>query len=114
MTAQTLTVALGATVLALGAIPAPAPAQESPSQVVRFADLNLDSAQGAKAMFGRIKSAADEVCREEAVSDFSAFDEWQACVRATTDTAVDTLASPLVTALNGGRSANPVFLAKAH
>jgi UrcA family protein len=115
MTAQTLSVALGAAVLALGAIPAPVPAQEarSPSQVVNFADLNLDNAQGAEAMFGRIKSAAGEVCREEAISDLSAYHEWRACVRAATDTAVATLASPKVSALNEGHRANPVLLAKA-
>ena len=116
MTTQFLTVALGAAVLALGAIPATAPAQEAvtQSEAVSFADLNLDSPQGAKAMFARIKGAAQRVCREEAIDDLSAYHEWRACVHDATDKAVASLNAPMVTALNSGqRFAQPVFLAKA-
>jgi UrcA family protein len=35
---------------------------ELPRQVVRFADLNLSSEQGAAALYSRIKAAARNVC----------------------------------------------------
>jgi UrcA family protein len=35
---------------------------EVPSRVVRFADLNLQSREGVRALYSRIKTAAQEVC----------------------------------------------------
>lgn len=116
MTYQALTAALGAAVLALAAVPLPAPAQDASTQteVVSFADLNLNSPEGAKAMFYRITSTAKRLCGDEPdVGEIVGFSAWRICVKDAINGAVGRLDAPLVTALNGGHATRPVMLAKA-
>src|ERR1700691_5356047 len=59
------------------------------STTVRFADLNLESPEGAHALYSRIRSAAESLCGEQ----FSLWDgnrsrEWQDCYRTTIERAV--------------------------
>jgi UrcA family protein len=63
---------------------------------VRFGDLDLSTPAGARLMLRRIDNAAGQVCGEEA-----------ACVRATEDGAVSTLASPDVAALHAASATVP-------
>ena len=49
--------------LTAGAVTTTSPDSDAvPSRVVRFADLNLDSREGVRRLYSRIKSAAEEVC----------------------------------------------------
>jgi UrcA family protein len=42
---------------------------EAPQRIVRFGDLDLANAEGAGALYGRIKDAAKEVCAPENASN---------------------------------------------
>jgi len=72
-----------------------------PSVTVHFAELNLLSPDGVKVLYGRIKSAARDVCG----TSFSLWDgrrpfTMQACYRETVDHAVRDVNSPKLTALH--------------
>lgn len=54
--------AAGVLVGPLGVAHAAAPAQEAPTLVVSYGDLNLASADGARALYHRIAAAARQVC----------------------------------------------------
>jgi UrcA family protein len=71
------------------------------STTVRFADLNLESPEGAHALYSRIRSAAESLCGEQ----FSLWDgnrsrEWQDCYRTTIERAVVQLNRPVLTAVH--------------
>lgn len=93
---KTLTfAALAAFVLAAGA---PAFANDFGDQArVQYSDLNLSTPQGAKAMVGRIHSAAKAVCGEEpANTDLASQHDWKVCVSTTEAQALKALNAPLV------------------
>ena len=49
--------------LTAGAVTTPSLGSDGvPRRIVRFADLNLESKEGARRLYSRIKSAAQEVC----------------------------------------------------
>ncbi|MGH9641436.1 MAG: UrcA family protein [Terriglobales bacterium] len=69
------------------------------SMTVHFADLNLSSPEGARALYSRIRSAAASLCGEQ----FSLWDgnrprEWATCYRTTIERAVMRVNYPTVTA----------------
>jgi|HubBroStandDraft_1064217.scaffolds.fasta_scaffold212259_2 UrcA family protein len=71
------------------------------STTVRFADLNLESPEGAHALYSRIRSAAESLCGEQ----FSLWDgnrsrEWQDCYRTTIERAVVQLNRPVLTSVH--------------
>ncbi|HEY3518465.1 MAG TPA: UrcA family protein [Gammaproteobacteria bacterium] len=63
-----------------------------PTKTVRFRDLDLSTAQGARALYDRIESAAREVCRG---TEFAQFD---ACRARAIEDAVKYVGSPLLSA----------------
>jgi UrcA family protein len=76
----------------------------TPHKVVRFKDLNLNSPEGAAALYGRIKSAASEVCGER-----DRFAPWQSrtiqtCINDAMSRAVDQINSPMLTSLYNSKS----------
>lgn len=80
------------------------PSPETYSQKVSYADLNLNSPQGAGALLHRIRRAAAIVC---SAGDPSPMQQWttrgyRTCVREATDRAVADAHSPMVTALYSG------------
>jgi UrcA family protein len=76
-------------------------AQEKPGVKVRYADLDLTTAAGAKVMLGRIRMAAKEACGwAPPNNDLAAQPIFRQCVGGATSRAVATLDSPLVTAMN--------------
>jgi UrcA family protein len=86
---------------------------ETVSVKVRYHDLNLSTEHGAKIMLRRIKSAASEACGAQEYRTFPDHD-YRPCVRDSTDRAVAQLASPMVTALNSGKSSSsPIAVASA-
>jgi UrcA family protein len=84
------------------AAPAPAAnASEAPSRVVRFADLNLSTMEGATALHKRIQRAALEVCRESMPN--RTLIELNPCRRQLTDEAVAQVNRDTLTAVNNGK-----------
>lgn len=81
--------------------PPKAPPPVLKSTTVRFADLNLESPEGARALYSRIRSAAGSLCGEQ----FSLWDgnrsrEWKDCYRTTIERAVVQLNRPVLTAVH--------------
>jgi len=63
----------------LGAAAAPAAATEEASVAVTYADLDLTSPAGAKALEQRIDTAVDAVCEKPAMRDLKAMVAWEEC-----------------------------------
>lgn len=99
--------ALAAAVAGLPAASQPYAAGDAPVSVrVGYADLNLNSAAGAKAMLARIDAAARQACGTEPdIRDLQRVTVYSHCMTETTQRAVATLNAPLVTALANGSSA---------
>jgi len=112
VTALALTLALGAAV-AGAAIASPSPDSYTRSKVVRVADLDLSSEQGARTALKRIRGAAHYVCTDRSAHPNSAMwtsSTYRTCVRAALDGAISDLGNPVVASLyNGGK---PVQLAR--
>jgi UrcA family protein len=114
-----LIVTLGATLwlgtMATSALadPPAVPPLVAKSTTVRFADLNLQSPEGARALYARIRTAAAELCGEQfSLWDGNRLREWKTCYRATIDRAVVQLNRPALTAMHRdstpGRTAAPI------
>jgi UrcA family protein len=82
-------------------------AQEQPgvsvrTVTVRFADLNISTAAGAKTLYQRIRRAARTVCGEE--EDYGlgldARRHWSSCFQSAVNGAVDKVHSPLLQAVH--------------
>jgi UrcA family protein len=79
---------------------------EPTSLAVSFADLNTASPEGAKVLYGRIQSAARQVCGPSfSLWQSDAFWAWRTCYRKTVDDAVSKLDFPALTTLH--RSVTP-------
>jgi UrcA family protein len=77
----------------------------TPSTVVSFRDLDLNTQAGAAELYRRIQGAARRVCFPlyDATSVWWHPRIWQNCVRPTVDAAVAKVNNPLLTALHNGR-----------
>jgi UrcA family protein len=94
----TTSVALAA---AATAAAAPQALHEEPSATVYVADLDLDSAGDAQALYERIDYAARSVCESSSLSfDTKRRLHWQQCVEATVADAVERVGAPLLTAIH--------------
>jgi UrcA family protein len=72
-----------------------------PAVTVRFADLNLNNAEGARTLYGRIRNAAQTVCGPRySLWDGRSARAWQECYRKTIDEAVTQVNRPKLTALH--------------
>jgi UrcA family protein len=72
---------------------------------VTYGDLNLDSEQGAKALYNRLRSAAKEVCAPFESIELARRIVWQTCVDHAVTSAVEQVNRPMVTAVHN-RSVN--------
>jgi len=75
---------------------------DPPTRTVRFDDLNLASPAGAKALYGRIRSAAHRVCEVSAGSDPIQGVAVHTCIDKAIDDAVLHVNAPMLTALRFG------------
>jgi UrcA family protein len=77
---------------------------EVPSRVVRYADLNLATPEGVRALYSRIQVAAWKVCGEMIAphNGPSAIENGK-CRRTLTDVAVRQVDEPALTALHSGK-----------
>jgi UrcA family protein len=69
------------------------------SKVVSYGDLDLDSAQGAKVLYGRLRLAAQEVCRLWESKDLTFLNDWKSCLADSLASAIADINKPTVTAL---------------
>ena len=67
--------------------------------VVSYADLNIDSRQGARVFYARLSAAATHVCGRADPRDLVAFSRFRQCYRHATDSAVAQVNKPAVSAL---------------
>ncbi len=80
----------------------PAPAQKS--VVVRYADLNLDTAAGTKALYGRISMAAKRACGSQPYyQDLGGKERFRSCFDDTMNDAVQQVGIPQLQALHNAR-----------
>ena len=79
---------------------------------VRLADLNLDTAAGARAALKRVRYGAGLVCGQDPDDIYDGGAQRDACIEDATDRAVGVIGNPTLTAMNGGpREAKTVNLA---
>lgn len=109
LTALSATLALG---MAACGQSAAAQTPDTVSVKVSYADLNLSTEAGAKAMLQRIRTAAKKICGAEMDDPIERLYEYKPCVNGTTDRAVAQFGNPIVTALNSGKRA-PAAMALA-
>jgi UrcA family protein len=74
---------------------------------VTYGDLNLESPEGAKALYSRLRYAAREVCSPFESKELSRRDMWQACVSGALESAVAKINKPLVSALHNQSTSRP-------
>lgn len=96
--------------VALGAFSTSVEATEDvPSKTVRFNDLDITKTAGAKALYGRIRAAARDVCELSTGNDPIMRAALSACIETAIDKAVRKVNAPALTALRFG--SDPVRLA---
>ena len=83
-----LSLGMSATTLAAGRV------GDVPTKTVSFRDLDLSTAQGAEALYGRIADAAREVCRGAEIASI------HACRARAIDDAVSAIGNPLLSSLH--------------
>jgi UrcA family protein len=71
----------------------------APTKVVSYGDLNLNSAKGVIALYGRLRSAAREVCTSLEGRDLNAKALWRNCYENAVAGAVKKIDLPAMTAL---------------
>jgi UrcA family protein len=81
---------------ATGVAGATSPADDVPSVVVRYADLDLATDHGVRVLYARIAQAASTVCPEVPESDLHALAPSRACQQQAIARAVRAVNSPLL------------------
>jgi len=89
-----VTAVLGILASSLSAVCAAADSTDAPTIIVKYGDLNLSTPQGAAALYGRIRSAAETVCRH--------FDQRGVASQARKATCINHAISAAVTEVNEG------------
>jgi UrcA family protein len=98
------TFALAASVQAGDTSPDAAPAVKHDDVVVRYADLNLASEEGAEALYARLSAAAARACGNTPMAwEQKARSEYKACVNRKLDKAVGKVGNPKVSAVHAVR-----------
>jgi UrcA family protein len=102
---------LGTVALGASATLAQAEDQTPPSKTVKFADLDIQTLEGAKVLYHRIRIAARQVCDVSVGSDPILTGAEHTCVDKAIDTAVKKVNAPYLTALRFGGDVGSVRLA---
>ncbi len=74
-------------------------AAESPTKIVNYSDINLESAAGAKVLYMRVRDAAEAVCRSHQGRSVREISEYNACFDQAVGAAVASINNPGLTAL---------------
>jgi UrcA family protein len=75
-------------------------AEQTLTKIVRYGDLNLDSEQGAQALYARLRSAAREVCSPLESIEMSRQRQWKSCFNNALATAVGQVDKTMLSALH--------------
>jgi UrcA family protein len=92
------------------------PASNVPHKVVSFRDLNLNTPEGVAVLYGRIKTAAYEVCGNPERWDLGQR-KLQICIDSSVSRAVAQVNSPMLTSLYNektGKADKKITLAQTH
>jgi UrcA family protein len=92
----------------LAALPAAAGSFEPPKVIVKFGDLDISHPQGAAALYGRIRAAAQNVCSPFDGSGLSAKMHLDACVHKTVADAVSAVDEPALLAVHNAKMGKAV------
>jgi UrcA family protein len=84
---------------ASGAALAAEPSQ-SLTKIVHYGDLNLDSEQGAQALYARLRSAARQVCSPLESAEMSRQRQWEKCFNNAVANAVGQVDKTMLSALH--------------
>ena len=99
--------AVSALSLACAAAYADAPPIGSPSQLVRFDDLNLAQPRDVAQLFNRVSSAADKVCGTRSfASHYNKIADYEICYKDTVASALAHIGRPSVTSYFQQRSSD--------
>jgi UrcA family protein len=74
--------------------------QQPLTKIVRYGDLNLDSDQGAQALYARLRGAANQVCSPLKSIEMSRQHAWQQCFDNAIGTAVAEVGKTTLSALH--------------
>ncbi|MGH8232185.1 MAG: UrcA family protein, partial [Steroidobacteraceae bacterium] len=104
------TAIVGAFALSCSTVSTAADQSDAPQAVVKFADLNISTQQGAAALYGRIAAAADKVCYSYAVDirDLVAQAGVKACVNKAIADAVTKVGQPKLFAIYSAKNHRPL------
>jgi UrcA family protein len=83
------------------------PADALPHKVVSFRDLNLNTTEGAEALYKRIKSAAIEVCGVSDSFDLARMYVPRTCISEAVSRAVAQVNRPMLTSLHEAKTGKP-------
>jgi UrcA family protein len=76
---------------------------QSLTKTVSYADLNLDTESGTKALYVRIRDAAKDVCSRYQSEELSRKRVWSVCVSSALTSAAEQINKPMLTALLAAR-----------
>jgi UrcA family protein len=93
------------------ALPASGPYSDAPKVTVRFGDLDLSNPQGATALYGRIRLAAEQVCSPFDGRDIASKIRMEACVHRALADAVTTVNRPALFAAYDAHNRTPLAIA---
>jgi len=74
--------------------------QDAPSVQVRYDDLDLSRADGVKALYRRIRNAAENVCGAAETRSPALTRQWRDCFHTAVDDAVRTVDRPMLSSLH--------------
>jgi UrcA family protein len=78
-----------------------------PKAIVKYADLDISTSQGAATLFGRIRAASAGVCSPLAHGDFLTTFRWEQCVKQATAGAVAKVNEPTLSAIYAAKYGMP-------
>jgi UrcA family protein len=81
---------------------------EAPSVIVKYADLNVSTPQGAAALYGRIRWAAETVCRPLDGRDLASQSRKAACIDHAIATAVTQVNQPALFTVYNAKNKTPL------
>lgn len=90
------------------AVSAAADSSDAPQVVVKYGDLNVSNPQGAAALYGRIRRAAESVCPRFERSDLASMARMDACVHKAIADAVITVNQPALFAEYNAKNRVPL------
>jgi len=104
-------VILAACLSPLSAVAAAASDQAVPARTVHFADLDLTNAEGAGALYGRIREAAKQVCEPGDPSNLHQLAFSQRCTEAAIGRAINDVNAPLLSSYYLSRNKPAITIA---